>query len=301
MTAREGQTYAGESGFIKYANFVKLPHTLFALPFALAGVVLASYAAPVSISHVLLAIIAFSAARFVAMGFNRILDRDIDAANPRTRMREIPSGKISVGEATASVVIAGAVFVAATYFINPLCFMLSPVALVWVCFYSYTKRFTSLAHVVLGLSLSIAPVGGYLAITGGWSDPWWALCALAVSVASWVAGFDIFYALQDSDFDRDQNLHSIPVALGIGGALNVARLLHFITVLAMVAVGVGFNLGTIYWIGVAVAAALLLYEHMLVRAGDLSKLDAAFFSMNGIISIVYFCFVLAERLFLSEA
>lgn len=301
MTAREGQTYAGESGFIKYANFVKLPHTLFALPFALAGVVLASYAAPVSISHVLLAIIAFSAARFVAMGFNRILDRDIDAANPRTQMREIPSGKISVGEATASVVIAGAVFVAATYFINPLCFMLSPVALVWVCFYSYTKRFTSLAHVVLGLSLSIAPVGGYLAITGGWSDPWWALCALAVSVASWVAGFDIFYALQDSDFDRDQNLHSIPVALGIGGALNVARLLHFITVLAMVAVGVGFDLGAIYWIGVAVAAALLLYEHMLVRAGDLSKLDAAFFSMNGIISIVYFCFVLAERLFLSEA
>lgn len=295
--SREGQTFAGESGFVKYANFVKLPHTLFALPFALAGVVLASYVSPITIREVVLAIVAFTAARFVAMGFNRVVDRHIDSVNPRTQMREIPAGKITVREAYTSILVASAIFLGAAYLLNPICFMLSPVALAWICFYSYTKRFTSLAHIVLGLSLAIAPVGGYLAVAGGWSSPWWLLCAIAVGVATWVAGFDIFYALQDIDFDKSLKLHSIPVALGVGGALNVARLLHTITVVSLGAVGYAAGLGVIYWIGMAVVAGVLFYEHSLVKSGDLSRLDAAFFSMNGIISITYFSFVLAERLF----
>lgn len=296
MTQLEGQTFRGESSLIKYANFVKLPHTLFALPFALAGVVFASYWAPVTIYHVFWITLAFTSARFVAMGFNRIVDRRIDAVNPRTKMREIPSGKMSVREASVAIFIASLVFIASAYALNPICFALSPVALVWVCFYSYTKRFTSLAHVVLGLSLSIAPVGGYLAVRGSWSEPWWMLCALAVAVASWVAGFDIFYSLQDVEFDKKHSLHSIPSALGETGALWVARLLHFITVVSLTAVGFATSMGVIYWLGVAVAAGLLLYENSLVKPGDLSKLDAAFFSMNGIISILYFCFVLVERI-----
>ncbi|HUF65167.1 MAG TPA: UbiA family prenyltransferase, partial [Gemmatimonadaceae bacterium] len=166
----------------------------------------------------------------------------------------------------------------------------------WVLGYSYTKRFTRFAHLVLGLGLGIAPVGGYLAITGAWSDPWWILPALAVAVMSWVAGFDIFYALQDVGFDREQGLHSIPAAVGERRAIGVARLLHAITVLALAAVGGGVGGGWWYAAGVAVVAALLIYEHSLVRPHDLTRLDAAFFTMNGVISIVFFTFVLAERL-----
>jgi 4-hydroxybenzoate polyprenyltransferase len=170
------------------------------------------------------------------------------------------------------------------------------VALAWVLFYSYTKRFTRWSHLALGVGLSIAPVGGYLAVTGAWSDPWWMLPALALAVATWVGGFDIFYALQDVAFDRAQGLHSVPVALGQRGALAVARGLHVATVLALAAVGVATDAGWLYAAGVVVAAALLVYEHSLVRADDLSRLDAAFFTMNGVISIAFFGFVLAERL-----
>ncbi|MGI8547263.1 MAG: UbiA-like polyprenyltransferase [Gemmatimonadaceae bacterium] len=296
MTAREGQTFGGVSRVVKYANFVKLPHTLFALPFALVGVVLASYHAPVTLREVLWIVLAFTSARFAAMGFNRIVDREIDARNPRTKMREIPSGAMGVPEATAAVIVASGMFLVSAYQLNWLCLVLAPVALAWVFFYSYTKRFTRWSHVVLGLGLSIAPVGGYLAITGHWARPWWMLCFLAAAVATWVAGFDILYALQDVDFDRANALHSVPVRSGEHRALTIARLMHIGTVASLTAVGFAAGAGLIYAFGVVIATALLLYEHTLVRAGDLSKLDAAFFTMNGVISIVYFVFVFAERI-----
>jgi 4-hydroxybenzoate polyprenyltransferase len=295
MTTREGQTFGGESHLVRYVNFVKLPHTLFALPFALVGVVLASYHHAVTVRQVVWVVLAFTAARFAAMGFNRITDRDIDAKNPRTRMREIPAGAIGVREATVSVIVASIVFFAAAYKLGPLCLILSPFALAWVLFYSYTKRFTQLSHLVLGLGLSIAPVGGYLAVTGTWSTPWWLLCALSIAVMTWSGGFDILYALQDVEFDRENRLRSIPAAIGEQGAVAVSRVLHVMTISALAAVGVAAGAGVLYAVGVSVAAALLLYEHSLVKVGDLSKLDAAFFTMNGIISLVYFGFVLAER------
>jgi 4-hydroxybenzoate polyprenyltransferase len=294
--AREGQTFAGRSAAVRYANLVKLPHTLFALPFALVGVVLASRTAPVTLGKVLWVTIAFGAARYAAMGFNRIVDRDVDALNPRTAAREIPSGAISVRAAAVSVVIASAIFFLAAWRLNPLCLALSPIALAWVLGYSYTKRFTRYAHLWLGLGLGIAPPGGYLAVTGAWSDPWWILPALSIAVMSWVAGFDIFYALQDVEFDRRHGLHSIPAALGEKRAVTVARVLHTITVAALAAVGFGIGGGAWYVAGVVVVALLLLYEHSLVRPNDLSRLNAAFFTMNGVISIVFLTFVLAERL-----
>jgi 4-hydroxybenzoate polyprenyltransferase len=296
--AREGQTFAGagSSRFIRYVNFVKLPHTIFAMPFALVGVILASYHRAVTVGQVAWIALAFTAARFAAMGFNRIADRHIDARNPRTRMRELPAGTMSVTEASVSVAVASLVFIGAAYALNWICFVLSPIALAWVFFYSYTKRFTRWSHLVLGLGMSIAPVGGYLAVTGVWSTPWWMLCALALAVATWGAGFDVLYALQDVSFDQDNALHSIPAALGERNAFGVARALHVCAVLALAAVGIATGGGTIYGIGVAVAAGLLLYEHSLVKPGRLDKLDAAFFMMNGVISIVYFVFVLAERL-----
>ncbi len=296
--AREGQTYGGASRLVRYVNFVKLAHTVFALPFALVGVVLASRVAPVTAPLVVWVVVAFTAARFAAMGFNRIADRHYDALNPRTAMREIPSGAMSVAEATASVVVASAVFVFAAWRINALCLMLAPVALAWVLFYSFTKRFTRWSHLVLGVGLGIAPVGGYLAITGAWSDPWWLLPTLAVAVMSWVGGFDILYALPDTEFDRSQGLHSVPATMGVGRALTVARALHALTVLALAAAGVASRSGVLYFAGVAIAAAILAWEHSLVSADDQSKLDAAFFSVNGILSVTFFLFVLAERVFL---
>jgi len=280
---------------VRYANMVKLPHTVFALPFALVGVTLASYVAPVTVGAVFWVVVAFTAARFAAMGFNRIIDRDIDAINPRTRGREIPSGLLGVGGAATAVALACALFLAAAWQLNPLCLALSPVALAWVLFYSFTKRFTRWCHIVLGIGLSIAPVGGYLAIAGHWSEPWWLLVALATAVATWVGGFDILYALQDIDFDRSQKLHSLPAALGERRALNVARLLHTVTVSMLAAVGLATGAGWLFAAGVTVAACLLLYEHSLVKPGDLSRLDAAFFTMNGVISITFFAFVIAER------
>jgi len=301
MTAsREGQTFAVDQAragwLVRHVNLVKLPHTVFALPFALVGVVLASYVAPITVGDVVWVVVAFTAARFAAMGFNRIADREIDALNPRTRSREIPAGSMSVREAATAVAIAAVLFLVAAWQLNLLCLILAPVALAWVFFYSYTKRFTRWSHLVLGVGLSIAPVGGYLAITGAWSDPWWLLIALAVAVATWVGGFDILYALQDVGFDRENQLHSIPAALGEGRALSIARELHVLTVIALALAGIGAGAGAIYFIGVGVAAVLLLYEHSLVKSSDLSRLNAAFFTMNGVISIVFLGFVLTERL-----
>ncbi len=297
-TAREGQTYGGTSRLVRWVNFVKLPHTVFALPFALVGVVLASRIAPVTLPMVLWVVVAFTAARFAAMGFNRIADRQYDALNPRTAMRELPRGEMSVGEATASVLVACAVFVFAAWRINPLCLTLSPLALVIVLFYSYTKRFTRWAHVALGLGTGIAPAGGYLAVTGAWSEPWWLLPLLVLVVLTWIGGFDVLYALPDAEFDRAHGLHSVPASMGIGRALWVSRAMHALTVASLTAAGVATHSGALYFAGVAVAAAILTWEHSLISADDLSKLDAAFFSVNGLLSVTFFLFVLAERLFL---
>lgn len=298
---REGQTFAHRgSRWLVYVNFVKLPHTLFALPFALVGVVLASYRSSLNWRTLAWVVVAFTCARFAAMGFNRIVDREIDARNPRTRQRELPSGALRVAEAVIAVSVASVVFVYAAWQLNPLCGKLSPVALAWVLFYSYTKRFTQWCHLVLGVGMSIAPVGGYLAVTGRWSNPWWMLVALALAVATWGGGFDVLYALQDIDFDRAERLHSLPAAIGGRRALLIARTLHIGTVLCLAAVGAATfangSGGSFYALGVAVAAGLLVYEHSLVKPHDFSRLDAAFFTMNGVISIAFFVCVLVERL-----
>jgi len=299
--SREGQTFDHHgSRWLVYANFVKLPHTLFTLPFALVGVVLASYRAPVTWSTIGWIVLAFTCARFAAMGFNRIVDREIDAQNPRTRQREVPSGVLRVTEAGVAVTIASILFVFAAWQFNPLCGWLSPFALGWVLFYSYTKRFTRWCHLVLGVGMSIAPVGGYLAVTGEWSHPWWMLIALAIAVATWGGGFDVLYALQDVEFDRSQRLYSLPVAFGARRALTIARSLHLVTVICLAMVGAasfsGTGTGAYYALGVVIAAGLLVYEHTLVRADDFSRLNAAFFMMNGVISITFFVCVLTERL-----
>jgi len=297
MQGPEGQTIRGRGRLVDYSNLVKLPHTVFALPFALVGATLASYTHAVRAADVLLILVAFTAARFAAMGFNRIVDRAIDARNPRTAMREIPSGKLSVGQASAAVAVAGAVFLGAAALLNPLCLMLAPFALGWIFFYSYTKRFTRWAHLVLGFALAIAPVGAYLAITGEWSRPAWVLVALAAAVLCWVAGFDILYSLQDMEFDRSQGLHSVPAALGARGALAVSRTLHALCALLFVAVGLLVpQFGALYFVATAVIAGMLIYEQSLVRVDDFSRIDAAFFNINGAISVLFFLIVLAERL-----
>jgi 4-hydroxybenzoate polyprenyltransferase len=193
------------------------------------------------------------------------------------------------------VAASGLLFVWSAWRLNPLCGKLSPLALAWVCFYSYTKRFTRWSHLVLGAGLSIAPVGGYLAVTGEWPDPWWMPVVLALAVTTWVGGFDVLYALQDTEFDRENGLHSIPAKLGEARAVMLTRVLHACTVVALAIVGWATGGGMLYFAGVAITAALLLYEHRLVKPGDLSKLDAAFFTMNGVISIVFFACVFAER------
>ena len=293
---REGQTFAGASRFVRYANFVKLPHTVFALPFALVGVTLATYHAAVTPAIVGWVILAFTAARFAAMGFNRIADRHIDARNLRTAMREIPSGTLSVGEAWGAVIVAVLLFAFASSQLNALCLALSPLAMVWVFFYSFTKRFTRWSHLVLGLGLGIAPVGGYLAVTGQWSDPWWMLVALAAAVMTWTAGFDILYALQDIEFDQSHGLHSVPSKLGVDRALMVSRMLHVGTVLLLGAAGYAAGGGWLYAVGVTVTAGLLMFEHSLIDPHDVSKVDAAFFKVNSVISSAFFAFVLVERL-----
>lgn len=293
----EGQTLRGAGRLVDYSNFVKLPHTIFALPFALVGVTLASYRYPVRPLDLVWILLAFTAARFAAMGFNRIVDREIDARNPRTRMREIPSGRLTVAQASWAVAAASAVFVASAAMLNPLCLALAPFALGWVFLYSYTKRFTRWAHLVLGFALGIAPVGAYLAISGEWTQPAGALLALAGAVLCWVAGFDILYSLQDEDFDRENRLHSVPAAFGKRRAIAISRLLHVVCVALFATVGALFPaVGPLWFAGVAVIAAMLVYEQSLVSPDDLSRIDAAFFNVNGAISVVFFAMVLVERL-----
>lgn len=292
---REGQTFAGNSLLVRYVNFVKLPHTVFALPFALLGVIVASYARPVTWRMAALVVVAFTAARFVAMGFNRIADRRLDARNPRTRGRELPAGRLSVSQAWGAVIAAMVLFLWAAWGLNPLCATLAPVALIWIATYSYTKRFTDWSHLWLGGALAIAPVGGYVAVTGAWSEPWWLLVVIAVAVACWVAGFDVFYALQDEAFDRAERLRSAVVRLGQAGAIRTAKLLHGAAIGALVLFGYGAGLGWPYYAGVGIGAGLIAWEHQLVKPGDLSRLDAAFFTVNGIVSIVVFLGAWVDR------
>ena len=291
----EAQTFAGESLLIRYVNLVKLPHTLFALPFALLGVLAASRSDHITVRVVALVVLAFSAARWAAMAFNRIADRHFDARNPRTLNRELPQGRLSVTQAWVSILAAAGVFVMAAALINPLCLLLSPLALGWILLYSLSKRFTWWPHLWLGVSLAIAPVGGYLAVTGRWSHPAWVLLAITLGVATWVAGFDIFYALPDAGFDRAQGLRSAVVRLGEARAIRLAKLLHGLTIPALALFGYGAGFGPWYYVGLVAAAAILAYEHQLVRPGDLSRLDAAFFTMNGVMSLTVFGFALLDR------
>ena len=302
--AVDGQLLRGSSLIVRLANFVKLPHTIFAMPFALVGVLFASAQWPVTPALMGWVVVAFTSARFAAMAFNRLVDRDVDALNPRTAQRELPAGTLTVGQARASIVVMSLLFVVAAWRLNPLCLALSPVALSWVLGYSYTKRFTHWSHLWLGIGLSIAPVGGYLAVTGAWSEPWWLLCLLALGVACWTGGFDVLYALQDAPFDRHHGLHSLPVALGVPGAIRISRLLHVAAVACFAGVMLAKPLGgdlpeaatVVLWLAVLWAAVMLLWEHRLVRADDLSRIDAAFFTMNGMISLGFLAAVLVARL-----
>jgi 4-hydroxybenzoate polyprenyltransferase len=296
---REGQTFSGESLLSRYASFVKLPHTLFALPFAGVGVILASYGAPVTLRECIWVALAFTAARFAAMGFNRIVDRVYDAQNPRTAMRELPSGRLSVTQASVAVAVMAAVFVFSAFQLNSLCGWLSPIALAWVFFYSYTKRFTSVSHFVLGLALGIAPVGAYLAIAAQWTQPWYGLVLLAAGVMLWVAGFDTVYAIQDIQFDREHNLRSVPAKVGDQNALLIARSMHILAVACFGMIGVLklFPIGVWYSVGVLVMTALLLIEHYLLRGKlDLKRIDRAFFQLNVVISTSFFACTLLDRL-----
>jgi len=294
-SSREAQTIAGESLLVRYANFVKLPHTVFALPFALLGLLVASRDHSVTWRVVGLVVLAFTCARFVALAFNRIADRELDARNPRTRGRELPTGRLTLRQAWAAVLVAAAVFLWSAWALNPLCFALAPVALVFISAYSYAKRFTHWSHLWLGLADGVATPAGYLAVTGRWSDPWWLLPAGALAVTFWVGGFDVFYALQDEDFDRAERLKSLVVRLGRAPAIAVAKALHALALIVLLAFGAGAGLGPAYFGGVLVGAALIAWEHRLVKPGDLSRLDAAFFTANGLVSVIVFLGALVDR------
>lgn len=284
---------AGE-WFGSFSGLVMLPHTLFALPFALTAVVLASYQTAIGLKTIGLVVLAFTGARSAAMAYNRLLDHSLDAENPRTRHRHLPSGKISRFAAWLFVLGAVTVFETSAYFLGLLPFALSPLALAVIFFYSYTKYFTSASHLILGLSLSIAPVGAYIAVTGKVSP---GILILAAGVILWVAGFDIIYSLQDEIFDREKGLFSLPASIGPGRALMVSRACHFFSFLALVIVGFYFPVGMFYWSGCVIIAAMLLYEHSLVGPHDLSRVDAAFFTVNGAVSLIFLGLNLMDRIF----
>lgn len=285
-----------------YLSLVKFSHTLFALPFAMIGFFLGVYhqelfstAIPFSYSLLavkfILVLICMITARSAAMGFNRYLDRHFDVQNPRTAIREIPKGIITPNSALRFVIICCLLFMVACWFINPLCFFLSPVALFVILFYSYTKRFTAFCHLVLGVGLSLAPIGAFLAVTGHF-----ALLPLLFSgaVICWVSGFDIIYALQDVEFDKSQQLYSIPASFGKKNALFISTFLHLISALFVLAAGLhgGFGLG--YWFGMLLFVGMLIYQHAIVKPHDLSRVNLAFMTANGIASVMFALFVIAD-------
>lgn len=276
----------------QFSRLVKLSHTIFGLPFALAAALLAHRFATeqgdtgLTALRLVLVVVAFAGARAAAMGFNRIVDRRFDAKNPRTADRELPRGLISVRAASLSTALSAAVFVGASVALGPVPAALAGPCLLIVLGYSFFKRFSWTSHLFLGLALSLAPGGAFVAITGDLSG-WWIPVPLMLAVATWVAGFDVLYSLADVDFDRTHGLHSIPARFGIRGALWLSGLLHVGTVAALLAVHIVAGLGPVHLVGVGLVAAILVYEHWIVRPDDLSRLDKAFFDLNGYVSIGY--------------
>ncbi len=273
-------------------EMIKWEHSIFALPFALCGAMLAASGWP-SIHQILWIVVAMIAARSAAMAFNRLADAAIDTANPRTRTRALPAGHLSPAFVAGFVVISSGIFILAAAQLNRVAFLLSPLALAVLLLYSYTKRFTRWSHIVLGFALGIAPAAAWIAVRGSLDLR---ILLLTAAVTFWVAGFDILYACQDFDFDRRAGLHSIPSHIGIPRALWIARLFHLLMLCLLVAFVRAFGLGKLSWAGVAAVALLLLYEHSLVKSNDLSRLNAAFFAMNGVISVVFAVFIAADLL-----
>jgi len=266
-------------------EMIKIEHTLFALPFAFLGAVLAARGIP-TVAQILWIILAMIGARSTAMAFNRVADKDFDARNPRTRMRAIPAGALSVGFVLVFTIIGAAIFVFAAAMLNRLTLLLSPVALASIIFYSYSKRWTWLSHLVLGWCLAIAPTGAWIAVRGALDSPIPLLLSLAVML--WTAGFDVLYACQDYDFDRREGLHSIPARFGITGSLWISRSLHLGAFAALLALYFVTHLGLLPVLGLVAAGGLLIYQHTLVRADDLSRLNAAFFTTNAFVSVILF-------------
>lgn len=282
----------GKSSIGNYLSLIKFSHTLFALPFALVGYFLAIEfsANEFELSLFVKVVLCMVFARSAAMAFNRYVDRDIDKANQRTaEIREIPKGVIKAKSALIFVLLNAALFIGTTYFINTLCFYLSPIALLVVLGYSYTKRFTFLCHLILGIGLSLAPIGAYLAVTGSFA---WLPIYYSFAVVFWVAGFDIIYALQDDAFDKKMGLNSIPVAIGRKWSLFVSVLFHLFTALFMVHAALKANADVLYWTGTLVFIGLLIYQHFLVKINDLSRVNLAFFTTNGIASLIFSIFVI---------
>jgi len=278
----------------KYLSLIKFSHTIFAMPFALIGFFLATQNYTFEWITLFYVVLCMVFARSAAMAFNRYIDRDIDTANPRTaKAREIPNGSIKAKSALIFVLLNCLLFIGTTYLINPLCFALSPIALITILGYSYTKRFTALCHIILGLGLALAPIGAYLAISGKFE-----ILPVLVSlvVLFWVSGFDIIYSLQDEEFDKAQKLHSIPVLLGKKNALNLSKFLHLISIIALTFAGTMGEFGKFYWIGFSIFSALLIYQHTLVKHNDLSKINLAFFTTNGIASVIFGSFVIFDIL-----
>jgi 4-hydroxybenzoate polyprenyltransferase len=270
-------------------EMIKFEHSVFALPFALTGAALAAadghLALPALVWPFIWIVVAMVGARSAAMAFNRIVDAEIDARNPRTKTRHLPAGLLSRRFAWIFTLVASALFLFAAGMLNPLCLALSPIALLVILGYSWTKRFTPLSHLVLGFALGIAPSAAWIAIRGS-LDP--RVLWLTAAVMLWTAGFDVIYSCQDCAFDREAGLHSIPQALGVAGGLRVSRILHGAVVVCLAALALSFSLGPAAWVGIAVVAALLTYEHSLVKPSDLSKVNAAFFTVNGYVSILFF-------------
>ena len=275
-----------------YLRMIKFSHSVFALPFALTAAFIAAKGVP-PMNTLFWIIAAMVSARTAAMGINRIVDRNIDIANPRTVDREIPAGKIRVMEAALLVVVSMVLFVFSAYMLNPLCFKLSWIAIAVIILYSYTKRFTWFSHFALGITISGAPVGAWIAVTGGFDS---GILLLGFAVVFWLAGFDMLYALQDMEFDRSYGLYSIPQRFGVGRTLWISRISHLLTWILLLLTGVYFNLTVPFYIGIAITGGLLVYEHMLVKPDDLSKLNKAFFDMNGYISLTIFFFTLISYL-----
>lgn len=281
----------------KYFSLVTFSHTIFAMPFAFIGFFLAvtTTNATFQWQKLLLMVLCMVFARNSAMAFNRYLDRDIDAKNPRTKVRDIPAGRISPAAALTFTLVNCALFLLTTWFINRLCFYLAPVALLVVLGYSATKRFTALCHMVLGLGLSLAPIGAYLVVTGKFNP---LPVFFSLSVLCWVSGFDIIYALQDEDFDRNEKLHSIPAYLGKVNALRLSSFLHVLSALFIMMPAIFTRVGLPYYIGIGVFCSMLIYQHSLVKPNDLSRVNFAFMTTNGIASVVFAVLFLIDRLWI---